>query len=119
MGLFAVMREAGPAWTDDVGAFEQSGAGEHAAFMNGLAGDGFLLFAGPLGGSEADRIRVLLIAEASDDAEIRQRLADDPWAMEERLVTTSVESWLPVVAAEGLAVTHIPESTSAAGHQSA
>jgi uncharacterized protein YciI len=119
MGLFAVMREAGPAWTDDVGAFEQPSAGEHAAFMNGLAGDGFLLFAGPLGGSEAGRIRVLLIAEAADEAEITQRLAHDPWAIEERLVTASVESWLPVLGAEGLPVAQDPESTSAAGRQSA
>lgn len=34
------------------------------AFMNGLAAEGFALFAGPLAGSEQDRIRVLLIAEA-------------------------------------------------------
>jgi uncharacterized protein YciI len=119
MGLFAVIREAGPAWTDDIGAFEQPGAGEHAAFMNGLAGDGFLLFAGPLGGSEAGRIRVLLIAEAADDAEIKQRLARDPWAIEARLVTASVESWHPVVGAERLPVAQDPESRSATGRQSA
>jgi uncharacterized protein YciI len=46
------------------GAFEQPGASDHAAFMNQLAEHGFLLFAGPLAGSETGRIRVLLIVDA-------------------------------------------------------
>ena len=36
--------------------------------MNKLADEGFVLFAGPLAGSERDRIRVLLIAEAASEA---------------------------------------------------
>ena len=60
MSLFAVNREAGPAWMDGTGAFDQPGAGDHAAFMNGLAEEGFILAAGPLAGTESGRIRVLL-----------------------------------------------------------
>ena len=55
MSLFAVNREAGPAWMDGTGAFDQSGA-THAAFMNGLAEEGFILAAGPLAGTESSRI---------------------------------------------------------------
>jgi uncharacterized protein YciI len=106
MGLFAVSREAGTTWTDGVGAFDQPGAADHAAFMQRLAHDGVLLAAGPLGGSEAGRIRVLLIMNATDEAEVGERLAGDPWAIEQRLVTASVEPWLPVVGAERLTVTH-------------
>ena len=47
MSLFAVTREAGPGWKDG-GIFEQPAVSEHAAFLNGLAGEGFLLFGGPL-----------------------------------------------------------------------
>jgi uncharacterized protein YciI len=93
MSLFAVTREAGPGWTDGKGAFEQPAVNDHAAFMSSLADEGFVLFAGPLAGSEHDRIRVLLIADASSETDIHQRLADDPWARPQRLVTTSVEPW--------------------------
>jgi uncharacterized protein YciI len=102
MGYFVVTRDAGPGWTDGCGAFEQPGAGEHASFMNVLAKEGFLLLAGPLAGSEADRIRVLLFARAETEAEIHDRLADDPWVPSQRLVTTSVESWTPIVGMERL-----------------
>ncbi len=102
MSLFAVTREAGPGWTDGKGAFEQSGVNDHAAFMNDLATEGVVLFAGPLAGSEVDRIRVLLIADADSETDIERRLADDPWELTQQLVTTSVEPWILFVGAERL-----------------
>jgi uncharacterized protein YciI len=93
MSLFAVTREAGPGWTAGKGAFEQPAVGDHAAFMNDLADEGFLLFAGPLAGTEQDRIRVLLIADADSEPDIHRRLADDPWERTNRVVTTTVEPW--------------------------
>ena len=104
MSLFAVTREAGPAWIDGKGAFDQPAVNEHAAFMNTLADDGFVLFAGPLAGSEQGRIRVLLIADASTEADIHHRLADDPWTRTEHLVTTKVESWNLFVGADRITV---------------
>jgi uncharacterized protein YciI len=103
MSYFAVIREAGPAWSDGKGAFEQPVVDEHAAFMNVLAEQGFVLFAGPLGGSEHQRIRVLLIVDATDEAEIHRRLADDPWVLANRLVTVSIESWNIVAGVERIA----------------
>jgi uncharacterized protein YciI len=102
MSLFAVTREAGPSWTEGKGAFEQPDVNDHAAFMNDLADDGFVLFAGPLAGSEHDRIRVLLIADADSEADIQRRLADDPWERTQRVVTTSVEPWLLLSGADRL-----------------
>ena len=93
MSIFAVTREAGPRWIEGEGAFEQPAVNDHAAFMNTLADECFVLFAGPLAGSELDRIRVLLIAEAASETDIHRRLADDPWEGAQRLVTTSVEPW--------------------------
>jgi len=104
MSYFAVIREAGPGWTDGTGAFEQPGVSEHGAFMGGLAEEGLVLFAGPLAGTELGRIRVLLIADAESEDEIRSRLADDPWAQSERLEITSVEPWNLLMGAERLAV---------------
>ena len=102
MSLFAVTREAGPGWTDGKGAFEQPDLNEHAAFMNRLGDEGFVLCAGPLAGSERDRIRVLLIVEAASVADVNHRLDDDPWAVTQRLVIRSVEAWNPLVGAERL-----------------
>lgn len=102
MSYFAVTRDAGPAWTDGKGAFEQLDVDKHAAFMNTLADEGIVLFAGPLAGSEHGRIRALLIAEADSEAVILDRLAADPWAQAQRLVTTSVEPWNLIVGSERL-----------------
>jgi uncharacterized protein YciI len=102
MSLFAITREAGPSWTDGKGAFDQPAVNDHGAFMNNLAAEGVVLFAGPLAGSEHDRIRVLLMAEAASETEIRRRLADDPWERTQQLVTTSVEPWNLVVGADRL-----------------
>jgi uncharacterized protein len=93
MGYFAVMREAGPAWTDGQGVAGQPAVGDHAAFMNTLAEEGFVLFGGPLAGSEEGRLRALLIVSAANEDEIRRRLADDPWTRADRLVTSAIEPW--------------------------
>jgi uncharacterized protein YciI len=71
-------------------------------FMNALADQGFVLFGGPLAGTEHGRLRALIIVNADSEAEIRRRLADDPWAATERLVTVSIEPWTIFVGAERL-----------------
>ena len=106
MSYFAVIREAGPAWTAGQGITGQPGVGDHAAFMNALADQGFVLFGGPLAGSEHGRVRALLIVNADSEAEIHRRLADDPWVPTEHLVTTSIEQWNIFVGAERLSGAH-------------
>lgn len=101
MSYYAVIREAGPGWTEG-GIAAQPDVADHAAFMNGLADQGFVLFAGPLARSENARLRALLIVNADHDDEIRHRLADDPWVRTDRLVITSIEPWNLIVGAERL-----------------
>ena len=99
MSLYAITREAGPGWKDG-GIFEQPVMSERAAFLNALAGEGFVLFGGPLAGSENGRVRALLIMDAENEAEIHRRLADDPWVPTEQILTTSVEPWKILVGTE-------------------
>jgi uncharacterized protein len=99
VSLFAVRREASTAWTEGNGAFDQPGVDDHAAFMSGLAEEGFIVAAGPLAGSEGGRIRVLLIADADNEAEIVTRLAADPWERTDRIATTTIEPWTLLVGA--------------------
>jgi len=69
------------------------------------AGAFLLLFAGPLAETEDGRVRVLLIVNADSEADIRRRLADDPWVPTQQLLTASIEPWKPLVGAERLAHT--------------
>ena len=109
MSYFTVIREAGPAWTDGKGITEQPAMSDHAAFMNTLADQGFVVFAGPLAGTEHGHIRALLIVNAGSEAEIQRRLADDPWASTRQLLTTSIEPWNVFVGAERLASAQLAE----------
>jgi uncharacterized protein YciI len=92
VSYYAVVREAGPAWVEG-GIFAQPGAAEHAAFMTGLAEDGFALWGGPLAGTETGHVRVLLVVDANSEAEVYSRLAGDPWVPTEQIVTVAADPW--------------------------
>ena len=88
MPWFAVTNLHGPDWDPTRGLRQQDSWDEHAAFMDGLVEDGFVLLGGPLG---ADR--ALLIVDATSEEEVRERLAQDPWTPMRMLVVESVERW--------------------------
>jgi tetratricopeptide (TPR) repeat protein len=87
-GVFAVTRAAGADWDPARSRREQDAWDEHAAFMDGLVADGFVVLGGPITPTEA-----LLVVRARDAAEIERRLGDDPWTAAEILVTASVHPW--------------------------
>ena len=67
---------------------EQSGWDEHAAFMDGLVEDGFIVLGGPL----ATPRHVAHAVEAESEDAVRERLARDPWS-ETHLVVDQIEPW--------------------------
>jgi uncharacterized protein YciI len=87
---FLVKRAHGPAWDSTRLRREQDGWGAHAAFMDELVEEGFIVLGGPVG--EGDGHSALLVVEADTEADVRARLAKDPWG-EEMLATESVEPW--------------------------
>jgi uncharacterized protein YciI len=89
MSRFAVIREPGPAWDATKPLREQDAWPEHAAFMNALDDEGFVVLGGPVGGGP----KTLLMVEATSEDEIRRRLEDDPWAPLGLLTVASVEPW--------------------------
>jgi hypothetical protein len=87
--LFVVIRTRGPAWQESRSLEDQADWAPHASFMNSLAKDGFVILGGPLEGTSD----VLLVVRASTPAEVRSRLAEDPWAGNDLLRIIRVTPW--------------------------
>ena len=89
MSNFAVRLVHGPGWDPSRQIRDQEGWAGHAAFMDGLVEDGFLILGGPVGDGE----QTLHAVEAADENEIRARLAADPWAAAGLLRIGTIEPW--------------------------
>jgi hypothetical protein len=88
MMFLVVLRRSGPDYDHSKPLEEQSGWLEHAAFMDGLVDDGFIVLGGVLG----DELRTAHAVEAASEDEIRERLALDPWSGS-HLVVDSIDPW--------------------------
>ena len=91
MTYFVVTRVPGPAWDAERGMREQQRWDDHAAFMDGLAEEGFIVLGGPVG--DGSRFMHVVDAEGEDEVEVEVRFAADPWVPMEMLRIASVEPW--------------------------
>jgi hypothetical protein len=87
---YLITQGKGPAWDDSRPRRQQVGWDEHAAFMDALVEEGIVVLGGPVG--EGDGEEVLLVVDVESEAEIRARLADDPWA-DDMLTIESAKPW--------------------------
>jgi uncharacterized protein YciI len=87
---FLVTRAWGPAWDPTRPRRGQDGWDEHAAFMDALVDEGFVVLGGPVG--DVDTGRALLVVRAESEEAVRERLAADPWPAE-LLTIESAEPW--------------------------
>jgi uncharacterized protein YciI len=87
---YLVESTSGPEWDHTKRRREQARWDAHAAFMDALAEEGFVLLGGPVG--EGDGDYALLVVSGNSEAQIRARLADDPWAGT-ILTIASVKPW--------------------------
>jgi len=87
--IFAAIRTRGGGWDFSKPLEQQLLWKEHAAFMDGLAEQGFFLLVGPLEGTRD----VLLIMRGKSVEEIEERLADDPWTENGFLTTARIHPW--------------------------
>ena len=88
MMFLVVLRRSGPEYDHSKPLEEQPGWLEHAAFMDGLVDDGFVVLGGPL----EDEVRTAHAVEASSEEEIRERFGRDPWSGS-HLVVDSIDRW--------------------------
>ena len=86
---FLVISSAGPNRNPSKGTREQPLWDEHAAFIDQLVAEGFILMGGPL----VDEGGSMLIVNADDENEVREKLKDDPWTKHGVLKLESVKRW--------------------------
>lgn len=86
---FVAINAAGPKRDRSKGAREQPFWHEHAEFIDRLVEAGWISMGGPL----VDEGGSLLIVHAHDEAEVREKLAGDPWHVKGILVLESVKRW--------------------------
>jgi hypothetical protein len=86
--FLVVLRQSGPEFDRSRPLEEQSRWPEHAALMDALVDDGFIVLGGPL----ADDGRVALAVEAASPEAVRETLARDPWS-ETHLRVDAIEPW--------------------------
>ena len=84
-----VLNTRGPAWDDSRPMEAQPDWAGHAAFMNALEAERFVLLGGPLEGTRD----VVLIVQGEDAEAVAARLAPDPWMREGLLVTLQIRPW--------------------------
>ena len=89
MAAFLVtVHRSGPKWDPSRPLEEQSGWQAHAAFMDGLVEDGFIVLGGVLG----DEVRTAHAVEAVSEEAVRETLDRDPWSGS-HLVVDSIDPW--------------------------
>jgi uncharacterized protein len=86
---FVAISSAGPNRDFSKGTREQPFWDEHAAFIDQLVAEGFILMGGPL----VDEGGSLLIFNAEDENEVREKMKNDPWLKQGILKQESIKRW--------------------------
>jgi uncharacterized protein YciI len=89
MANFAVRLVHGPGWDPSRQIRDQAAWDEHAAFMDGLVKEGFIILGGPVGDGE----QTLHVVQAADENAVEARLAKDPWSSAGLLRIGAIEPW--------------------------
>jgi uncharacterized protein YciI len=86
---FLAISSAGPNRDSSKDTREQSFWDDHAKFIDQLVDDGLILMGGPL----VDEGGALLVFNAEDENEVREKLKNDPWTTHGILKLESVKRW--------------------------
>jgi uncharacterized protein YciI len=86
---YLLTASAGPLRDLSKGSREQPFWDEHAAFIDKLDDEGFILLGGPL----EEEGGAILIVHAADEQAVRETMKDDPWYVQGVLKLESVKRW--------------------------
>src|SRR5437660_11361779 len=87
MPYFVVIEEQGPAWDQKRSMRDQKRWTEHAAFIDALADEHFVILGGPL---KYSKHRAMLVLDAPNEVVLRKRLAEGPWMRTQVLRTPDI-----------------------------
>ena len=90
---FIAISSAGPNGDPSKSTREQPFWDEHAAFIDRLVDEGFILMGGPLVDERGMPHGALLIVNGEDENEVRGKLKNDPWFEKGILKLESVRRW--------------------------
>ena len=90
---FLAISSSGPNRNPSKTTREQPFWDEHAAFIDRLVADGFILMGGPLVDEGGMPQGALLIVNAEDENEVREKLKNDPWFTHGILKLESIKRW--------------------------
>ncbi|MFZ0698945.1 MAG: YciI family protein [Thermoplasmata archaeon] len=85
---FLVYSGPGPNWDASRARREQAKWEEHAAFMDALVDDEFVVLGGPV-----DPTHAVLLIDAPDEHEVEARLSKDPWGPMGILEIQNIARW--------------------------
>ena len=86
---FVAISSAGPNRDSSKGTREQPFWDEHAEFIDKLVDEDFIVMGGPL----VDEGGALLIVNAADENEVREKIKNDPWYKQGILKLESIRHW--------------------------
>jgi uncharacterized protein YciI len=89
MPVFVVRRMRGSGWNESLPLEQQEDWPAHAAFMENLFDEGFVLLVGPLEGTR----EFLLVVRAETAEEVNARLAEDCWVRDDVSRIIDVRPW--------------------------
>ena len=90
---FVAISSAGPNRDLSRGTRDQPFWDEHAAFIDRLVGESSILMGGPLVDEAGMPQGALLIVNAEDENEVREKLKNDPWFEHGILKLESIKRW--------------------------
>jgi uncharacterized protein YciI len=86
---FVIISSAGPNRDPSKGTRQQPLWDEHANFIDQLVAEGFIFMGGPF----VDEGGSMLVVNADDEMEVREKLKSDPWMKQGVLKLESVKRW--------------------------
>jgi uncharacterized protein YciI len=87
--IFVAVNAHGPRWDANRPMEGQDGWDAHAAYMDALAGERFIVVGGPL----EETSTAMLVIRAESREQVEARLAADPWRRDGTLVLERLSTW--------------------------
>lgn len=87
--IFITISSAGPNRDFSKNTREQPFWNEHAEFIDKLVDEGFIMMGGPL----VDEGGAVLIVNAKDENEVREKIKNDPWFKHGILKLEDIKRW--------------------------